>query len=145
MVASSNIKTPMMSVPVLNNSKALKRAKTLRKKLARVCLAEVRSRRENVLFLSDLRESRSIFRGKLSFFLISTPCVFDHPRSYSFNHVIVDAKLGYICATERNAAILSNMEKWIQYPKKVNLSISEPIIIRHKCQMSKVAGGGLSH
>ncbi|XP_034738937.1 DNA-directed RNA polymerase I subunit RPA1 isoform X2 [Etheostoma cragini] len=41
MVASSNIKTPMMSVPVLNNKKALKRAKTLRKKLTRVCLAEV--------------------------------------------------------------------------------------------------------
>lgn len=42
MVASSNIKTPMMSVPVLSNKKALKRAKTLRKKLTRVCLAEVR-------------------------------------------------------------------------------------------------------
>uniref|UniRef100_A0A3P8TDS0 DNA-directed RNA polymerase subunit n=1 Tax=Amphiprion percula TaxID=161767 RepID=A0A3P8TDS0_AMPPE len=41
MVASSNIKTPMMSIPVLNNKKALKRAKTLRKKLTRVCLAEV--------------------------------------------------------------------------------------------------------
>ncbi|XP_071313140.1 DNA-directed RNA polymerase I subunit RPA1 [Trachinotus anak] len=41
MVASSNIKTPMMSVPVLNNRKALKRARTLRKKLNRVCLAEV--------------------------------------------------------------------------------------------------------
>lgn len=41
MVASSNIKTPMMSVPVLNNRKALKRAKMLRKKLTRVCLAEV--------------------------------------------------------------------------------------------------------
>ncbi|KAM6952648.1 DNA-directed RNA polymerase I subunit RPA1 isoform 2-T2 [Lycodopsis pacificus] len=41
MVASSNIKTPMMSVPVLNTKKALKRAKTLRKKLTRVCLAEV--------------------------------------------------------------------------------------------------------
>uniref|UniRef100_A0A3P9N1Q4 DNA-directed RNA polymerase subunit n=1 Tax=Poecilia reticulata TaxID=8081 RepID=A0A3P9N1Q4_POERE len=41
MVASSNIKTPMMSVPVLNNKKALKRAKTLRKQLSRVCLAEV--------------------------------------------------------------------------------------------------------
>ncbi|XP_026185951.1 DNA-directed RNA polymerase I subunit RPA1 [Mastacembelus armatus] len=41
MVASSNIKTPMMSVPVLNNKKALKKAKTLRKKLTRVCLAEV--------------------------------------------------------------------------------------------------------
>lgn len=42
MVASSNIKTPMMSVPVLNTKKALKRAKMLRKKLTRVCLAEVR-------------------------------------------------------------------------------------------------------
>ncbi|XP_037531337.1 DNA-directed RNA polymerase I subunit RPA1 [Nematolebias whitei] len=41
MVASSNIKTPMMSVPVLNNRKALKRARALRKKLSRVCLAEV--------------------------------------------------------------------------------------------------------
>lgn len=41
MVASSNIKTPMMSVPVLDNSRALKKAKLLRKKLARVCLAEV--------------------------------------------------------------------------------------------------------
>uniref|UniRef100_A0A3Q3FIR8 DNA-directed RNA polymerase subunit n=1 Tax=Labrus bergylta TaxID=56723 RepID=A0A3Q3FIR8_9LABR len=41
MVASSNIKTPMMSVPVLNNKKALKRAKTLRKQLTRVCLSEV--------------------------------------------------------------------------------------------------------
>ncbi|KAF3837936.1 hypothetical protein F7725_009704 [Dissostichus mawsoni] len=41
MVASSNIKTPMMRVPVLNTKRALKRAKTLRKKLTRVCLAEV--------------------------------------------------------------------------------------------------------
>ncbi|KAM3613299.1 uncharacterized protein V6R79_023616 [Siganus canaliculatus] len=41
MVASSKIKTPMMSVPVLNNKKALKKAKVLRKKLTRVCLAEV--------------------------------------------------------------------------------------------------------
>ncbi|TNN66013.1 DNA-directed RNA polymerase I subunit RPA1 [Liparis tanakae] len=41
MVASSNIKTPMMSIPVLNTKKALKRAKTLRKRLTRVCLAEV--------------------------------------------------------------------------------------------------------
>ncbi|KAM9375680.1 DNA-directed RNA polymerase I subunit RPA1 [Pholidichthys leucotaenia] len=41
MVASSNIKTPMMSIPVLNTKKALKRAKMLRRKLARVCLAEV--------------------------------------------------------------------------------------------------------
>lgn len=41
MVASSNIKTPMMSVPVLNTKKALKKAKTLRKMLTRVCLSEL--------------------------------------------------------------------------------------------------------
>ncbi|XP_056138723.1 DNA-directed RNA polymerase I subunit RPA1 [Lampris incognitus] len=41
MVASANIKTPMMSVPVRNNRKALKRAKTLQKRLTRVCLSEV--------------------------------------------------------------------------------------------------------
>ncbi|XP_051830346.1 DNA-directed RNA polymerase I subunit RPA1 [Antechinus flavipes] len=41
MVASSNIKTPMMSVPVLNTKKALKKVKSLKKKLTRVCLGEV--------------------------------------------------------------------------------------------------------
>ncbi|XP_062856932.1 DNA-directed RNA polymerase I subunit RPA1 [Trichomycterus rosablanca] len=41
MIASSNIKTPMMSIPVLSSKKAVKRAKTLQKKLSRVCLSEV--------------------------------------------------------------------------------------------------------
>ncbi|KAF7707147.1 DNA-directed RNA polymerase I subunit RPA1 [Silurus meridionalis] len=41
MIASSKIKTPMMSIPVLNKKKALKRVKTLQKKLTRVCLSEV--------------------------------------------------------------------------------------------------------
>lgn len=41
MVASANIKTPMMSVPVLNTKKALKRVKSLKKQLTRVCLGEV--------------------------------------------------------------------------------------------------------
>ncbi|KAF7649221.1 hypothetical protein LDENG_00144910 [Lucifuga dentata] len=41
MVASSSIKTPMMSVPVLNSPDAVRRAGALRKRLARVCLAEV--------------------------------------------------------------------------------------------------------
>ncbi|KAG1935581.1 DNA-directed RNA polymerase I subunit RPA1 [Pimephales promelas] len=41
LIASPNIKTPMMSIPVLANKKALKRVKTLRKKLTRVCLSEV--------------------------------------------------------------------------------------------------------
>ncbi|XP_063046574.1 DNA-directed RNA polymerase I subunit RPA1 [Engraulis encrasicolus] len=41
MIASSKIKTPMMSIPVFGTRKALKRAKVLKKKLTRVCLAEV--------------------------------------------------------------------------------------------------------
>uniref|UniRef100_A0AAA9RXR3 DNA-directed RNA polymerase subunit n=1 Tax=Bos taurus TaxID=9913 RepID=A0AAA9RXR3_BOVIN len=41
MVASSNIKTPMMSVPVFNTKKALKKVKSLKKQLTRVCLGEV--------------------------------------------------------------------------------------------------------
>ncbi|XP_043571909.1 DNA-directed RNA polymerase I subunit RPA1 [Chiloscyllium plagiosum] len=41
MVASANIKTPMMSIPVLNSKKALKKVKKLKKQLARVCLSEV--------------------------------------------------------------------------------------------------------
>lgn len=41
MVASANIKTPTMSVPVFNTKKALKKVKQLKKHLTRVCLAEV--------------------------------------------------------------------------------------------------------
>ncbi|XP_061446852.1 DNA-directed RNA polymerase I subunit RPA1 [Rhineura floridana] len=41
MVATANIKTPMMSVPVLNTKKAHRRVKGLKKKLTRVCLGEV--------------------------------------------------------------------------------------------------------
>ncbi|KAM7113084.1 DNA-directed RNA polymerase I subunit RPA1 isoform 2-T2 [Ciconia maguari] len=41
MVASANIKTPTMSVPVFNTKKALKKVKQLKKQLTRVCLAEV--------------------------------------------------------------------------------------------------------
>ncbi|XP_068131545.1 DNA-directed RNA polymerase I subunit RPA1 [Hyperolius riggenbachi] len=41
LIASSNIKTPMMSVPVLPTRKAMKRVQKLKKQLTRVCLAEV--------------------------------------------------------------------------------------------------------
>ncbi|NWH47976.1 RPA1 polymerase, partial [Fregata magnificens] len=41
MVASANIKTPTMSVPVFNTKKALKKVKQLKKQLTRACLAEV--------------------------------------------------------------------------------------------------------
>ncbi|MBN3305594.1 RPA1 polymerase, partial [Amia calva] len=57
MIASSNIKTPMMSIPVLNTKKALKRVKKLRKKLTRVCLAEV-------LHKVDVKESLRV-EGKI--------------------------------------------------------------------------------
>ncbi|XP_012587032.1 PREDICTED: DNA-directed RNA polymerase I subunit RPA1 isoform X2 [Condylura cristata] len=53
MVASANIKTPMMSVPVFNTKKALKRVKSLKKQLTRVCLGEV-------LQKIDVQESFSI-------------------------------------------------------------------------------------
>ncbi|XP_030650182.1 DNA-directed RNA polymerase I subunit RPA1 [Chanos chanos] len=58
MVASSNIKTPMMSIPVLNNQMAVKRVKSLKKKLTRVCLAEV-------LHKLDVKETLRI-EGSLS-------------------------------------------------------------------------------
>ncbi|NXV42513.1 RPA1 polymerase, partial [Uria aalge] len=41
LVASGDIKTPTMSVPVFNTKKALKKVKQLKKWLTRVCLAEV--------------------------------------------------------------------------------------------------------
>ena len=41
LVATSQIKTPMMSVPVLGHMSAQRKANSLRKKLTRVCLAEV--------------------------------------------------------------------------------------------------------
>ncbi|XP_048373560.1 DNA-directed RNA polymerase I subunit RPA1 [Sphaerodactylus townsendi] len=41
MVASANIKTPMMSIPVLDTKSAHKRVKKLKKRLTRVCLGEV--------------------------------------------------------------------------------------------------------
>ncbi|KAM5193373.1 DNA-directed RNA polymerase I subunit RPA1 [Mantella aurantiaca] len=41
LIASSNIKTPMMRVPVLTTKKAMKRVQSLKKRLTRVCLSEV--------------------------------------------------------------------------------------------------------
>lgn len=41
MVASAKIKTPMMSIPVLNTKAAHERVRGLKKRLTRVCLGEV--------------------------------------------------------------------------------------------------------
>uniref|UniRef100_A0A671WNV0 DNA-directed RNA polymerase subunit n=1 Tax=Sparus aurata TaxID=8175 RepID=A0A671WNV0_SPAAU len=67
MVAGSNIKTPMMSVPVLNNKKALKRAKMLRKKLTRVCLAEVLQKVEVIETLRIENQRMRMFKVTFSF------------------------------------------------------------------------------
>nr|XP_033807728.1 DNA-directed RNA polymerase I subunit RPA1 isoform X1 [Geotrypetes seraphini] len=58
MAASANIKTPMMSIPVLNTKKALKKVKKLKKQLTRVCLADV-------LHKIDVQETFRV-EGKLS-------------------------------------------------------------------------------
>lgn len=56
MVASSNIKTPMMRVPVLSSRGALEKARLLQKKFSRVYLTEVsrptRTRTHTVLGLT---------------------------------------------------------------------------------------------
>ncbi|XP_022539298.2 DNA-directed RNA polymerase I subunit RPA1 [Astyanax mexicanus] len=64
LIASSNIKTPMMSIPVLKNKKAMKRVKILRKKLTRVCLAEVLHK---VDVLETLRMTKKISQNKQIF------------------------------------------------------------------------------
>uniref|UniRef100_H3CXM9 DNA-directed RNA polymerase subunit n=1 Tax=Tetraodon nigroviridis TaxID=99883 RepID=H3CXM9_TETNG len=62
MVASSSIKTPMMSIPVLNNKKALKKARTLQKKFSRVCLSEVLHKIDVVETLQIGNERQRTFR-----------------------------------------------------------------------------------
>ncbi|XP_068596137.1 DNA-directed RNA polymerase I subunit RPA1 [Brachionichthys hirsutus] len=67
MVASSNIKTPTMSVPVLDSKRASKRAKSVRKKLSRVCLAELLQKVDVVETLRIERERLRAFRATFHF------------------------------------------------------------------------------
>uniref|UniRef100_A0A3P9LG42 DNA-directed RNA polymerase subunit n=1 Tax=Oryzias latipes TaxID=8090 RepID=A0A3P9LG42_ORYLA len=67
MVASSNIKTPMMSIPVRHTKKALKKAKMLRRKLARVCLSELRLCKLNI-FKSFGRSNQILHYMETRFF-----------------------------------------------------------------------------
>uniref|UniRef100_A0A6Q2WWD0 DNA-directed RNA polymerase subunit n=1 Tax=Esox lucius TaxID=8010 RepID=A0A6Q2WWD0_ESOLU len=64
MIASSKIKTPMMSIPVLNTKKAIKQVKKLRKKLTRVCVAEVLHKVDvlETLRVGHKREKDRIFK-----------------------------------------------------------------------------------
>ncbi|XP_015686989.1 DNA-directed RNA polymerase I subunit RPA1 [Protobothrops mucrosquamatus] len=69
MVASANIKTPMMSIPVLNTKKAQKRVKRLKKKLSRVCLGEVLHKVdiEETLCLEGTLSKHRIYTIRFSF------------------------------------------------------------------------------
>lgn len=87
MVASSNIKTPMMSVPVLNNKKALKKAKTLRKKLTRVCLAEVRISFSMNIYI-DILSLVCVFIILISFMFISSISFHIYMRLLRFVNVL---------------------------------------------------------
>lgn len=69
MVASANIKTPMMSVPVLGTKKAHKKVKQLKKQLTRVCLAEVLQKveLEESLHLKNKENSHRLYKIKFCF------------------------------------------------------------------------------
>ncbi|XP_072860138.2 DNA-directed RNA polymerase I subunit RPA1 isoform X2 [Pogona vitticeps] len=69
MVASANIKTPMMSVPVLNTKKAHKRVKKLKKQLTRVCLGEVLEKVDMTesLCVEGMQSKHRVYTIKFSF------------------------------------------------------------------------------
>ncbi|XP_062988010.1 DNA-directed RNA polymerase I subunit RPA1 [Elgaria multicarinata webbii] len=69
MVASANIKTPMMSVPVLNTKKAHKKVKRLKKQLTRVCLGEVLQKVDigESLCLEGMLSKHRVYTIKFSF------------------------------------------------------------------------------
>uniref|UniRef100_A0A8C5BRV1 DNA-directed RNA polymerase subunit n=1 Tax=Gadus morhua TaxID=8049 RepID=A0A8C5BRV1_GADMO len=69
LVATSRIKTPMMSVPVLGHMSAQRKANSLRKKLTRVCLAEVLQRVEvtEKLRIKSTTEKMQVFNVEFHF------------------------------------------------------------------------------
>ncbi|KAJ0002687.1 hypothetical protein NQD34_007836 [Periophthalmus magnuspinnatus] len=77
MVASSNIKTPMMSVPVLCTRKAHKKAKILRKMLTRVYLAEVLQKVDVVESLRIAGPYNKMRTFKVTFHFLSPECYSD--------------------------------------------------------------------
>uniref|UniRef100_A0A8B9VRB4 DNA-directed RNA polymerase subunit n=1 Tax=Anas zonorhyncha TaxID=75864 RepID=A0A8B9VRB4_9AVES len=69
MVASANIKTPTMSVPVLNTKKAHKKVKQLKKQLTRVSLAEVLQKveLEESLRVKSKQDKHRLYKIKFHF------------------------------------------------------------------------------
>ncbi|XP_075066371.1 DNA-directed RNA polymerase I subunit RPA1 [Mixophyes fleayi] len=69
LIASSNIKTPMMSVPVLPTKRAMKKVKSLKKQLTRVCLAEVMHKLdvEETFRIEEKSKKHQVFKLKFHF------------------------------------------------------------------------------
>ncbi|KAM4048816.1 DNA-directed RNA polymerase I subunit RPA1 [Anomaloglossus baeobatrachus] len=69
LTASSNIKTPMMSVPVLPTKKATRKVKKLKKQLTRVCVAEVMHKLdvEQTFRIEDRSRKFNIYKLKFEF------------------------------------------------------------------------------
>uniref|UniRef100_A0A8C5AHD0 DNA-directed RNA polymerase subunit n=1 Tax=Gadus morhua TaxID=8049 RepID=A0A8C5AHD0_GADMO len=67
LVATSRIKTPMMSVPVLGHMSAQRKANSLRKKLTRVCLAEVSLEVTEKLRIKSTTEKMQVFNVEFHF------------------------------------------------------------------------------
>ncbi|KAG8591164.1 hypothetical protein GDO81_000070 [Engystomops pustulosus] len=76
LMASSNIKTPMMSIPVLPTKKALKKVKKLRKELSRVCLAELLHKMdvEETLNIREKEKRRKYHIYKIKFHFLPYEC-----------------------------------------------------------------------
>lgn len=92
MVASSNIKTPMMSVPVLNKKRALKKVKTLRKKLNRVCLAEV-LQKVDVVETLRIKNHQKLRSFKVSFHFL-------HPDRYQDDKLLSPQQILHFMETK---------------------------------------------
>lgn len=85
MVASANIKTPMMSVPVFSTKKAHKKVKRLKKQFTRVCLAEVSL---SFMFLCMFCDSLQPKVGTLSVSNLINHCLSQiFPEDASLNRV----------------------------------------------------------
>ncbi|XP_008325949.1 DNA-directed RNA polymerase I subunit RPA1 [Cynoglossus semilaevis] len=103
MVASSNIQTPMMTIPVLNTRRALKRAKVLRKKLTRVCLAEVLQRVDVVETLRTQRHQKQRC-FKVTFHFLS-------PERYSEDKLLSPPQILHYMETRFLRLLLETVKK----------------------------------
>ncbi|XP_063781050.1 DNA-directed RNA polymerase I subunit RPA1 [Pseudophryne corroboree] len=69
LIASSNIKTPMMSVPVLPTKRAMRKVKNLKKQLTRVCVAEVMHKLdvEETFRIDEQSQKHQVYKLKFHF------------------------------------------------------------------------------